>query len=165
MSAYYLDTSALVKLYIPEAGSDRIDSLANAVDADGRPLHLVAFSRLAVAEVASALARRARLGELPEDLGGRLFARFLRDCADRFLLLAVLDPQVRRAASLAHRFALRAYDAVHLAAALDLADTLAEVGMEAPIFLSADRALCEAATVVGVTALDPASDVAAADRG
>jgi len=61
MATYYFDTSALVKLYVAEPGSGWVDHLVNALGADGRPEHVIALSRIALVEVAAAVARRGRL--------------------------------------------------------------------------------------------------------
>src|SRR4029453_18016595 len=60
----YCDTSALLKLYLPEAGSDVFNALV-----EGRDDLLV--SDLCVTEAASALARRVRGGGLPQDAARR----------------------------------------------------------------------------------------------
>ena len=54
---HYLDTSALVKRYVAEPGSDRVQELFRLSPGP-------AVSRLAVVETAGAICRRAREGHL-----------------------------------------------------------------------------------------------------
>ncbi len=56
----YLDTSALVKLYVAEDGSDSVNEAVSAAEA-------VAASRVAYAETRAALAAAARLGRIEEE--------------------------------------------------------------------------------------------------
>src|SRR2546426_10919323 len=61
----YCDTSALLKLYLPEPGSDEFNEVV-----EGRDDVLV--SDLAVTEIVSALAHRLRQGALARDAARRL---------------------------------------------------------------------------------------------
>ena len=58
MTWYFLDTSALVKRYHGEAGTDAIDRIF------AQSLAELVISRLALVEVTSALAFKVRTGEL-----------------------------------------------------------------------------------------------------
>ncbi len=109
----YFDTSALVKLFMhDEEGARTAEEIWDAAD-------VVVTSRVAYPEGRAALAsaHRAR----------RLTARSLRLARDaldiRFRQVAVveLDRAVAEmSGDVAERFALRAYDAVHLASALTI---------------------------------------------
>jgi hypothetical protein len=163
MATYYLDTSALVKLYVTEPGSAWVDLVVTARSPDGQAAHVVALSRLAIVELAAAVSRRARLGQLDTGDRDRLVATFLADCTRRFFTLAVLDDQIRLAASLAQRQPLRGYDAMHLATALVLHRHLLDAGLEGVTFVSADASLCAAARAEGLQAEDPAAHATPAD--
>lgn len=105
----YLDTSALVKLYVDEDGSPAVRT---AVDRAG----VIATSALAYVEARAAFVRRRREG----GLSPRAYRRIVRDLEadwDRYLVVEVRDPLIREAARLAETHRLRAYDAVHLASA------------------------------------------------
>ena len=105
----YLDTSALVKLYAAEQGSD--DVRRAIVEAS-----MVATATVAYVEARAAFARKFRLGEIAE----AVLRRTKRDLdADwsRLTRVDVSEQLVQRAAELAERHELRAYDALHLAAA------------------------------------------------
>jgi len=110
----FADSSALVKLYVPEDGHEQVERL---------PAPLL-ISVLARVEVAAALWRKHRGGELDLDDTHTLTRALAADCAGtrehapRFLALAVTDGIVERAAELAATHGLRAYDAIQLASAL-----------------------------------------------
>jgi predicted nucleic acid-binding protein len=109
----YLDTSALVKLMLDEEGS------ADAVEIwTGATLRLT--SVLSYAECRAALGAAGRDGRLTSADARK--ARVLLD--DHWYEMAVVgvdDDLVRAAGDLADGFALRGYDAVHLASALSAA--------------------------------------------
>jgi predicted nucleic acid-binding protein len=108
----YLDTSALVKLYIDETGS-------SAVAAQVERAVAAATTPVAYVEARAAFARRRRERTLsPLEL--RRIVRDLDLDWGSYTLVEIGDRLVRHAGVLAERHALRAYDAVHLAAALDI---------------------------------------------
>jgi predicted nucleic acid-binding protein len=136
----YFDTSALIKLFVAEDGS-RVARLAwRAADA-------VAMSRLAGPEARAALAAAKRAGRLTTE-GLATGKRELAWRLARSLVVEVSATVAGRAGELAERHAMRAYDAVHLASALQLGPVDA--------IATWDRNLREAAQREGV-ALIPAT--------
>ena len=127
----YLDTSALVKLYIEESGSSAVAAVVEAATA-------VATARISYAEARAAFARHARAGGLGAEL--RRVVSQLDEEWGQYSIVEVTDTVVRRAGTLAERHKLRAYDAVQLSAVLDL--RLAGGAVE---FLSFDSRLNQAA--------------------
>lgn len=55
MGSYYLDSSALVKVHLPELGSGWVQQLVNATDAQGRYLHSIYSVTVSVVEVSAAI--------------------------------------------------------------------------------------------------------------
>jgi len=109
----YLDTSALLKLYVEEIGTPAVVILVEQAEE-------VATARVTYVEARAALARHRREGALrAADL--RRAVRELDRKWETYNRVDLTDPLVHVAGSLAERHALRGYDAVHLAAALDLA--------------------------------------------
>ena len=103
----YLDTSNLVKLYLDEAESARIQQLVANADA-------VATSVLAYAEARAVFARRRRERLMTPAECRSVIRQFDEDWSD-FLVIS-LDAEVGGAAGhLADRHDLRGADAVHLA--------------------------------------------------
>lgn len=135
----YLDTSALFKLYVDEAGSDAVHTAVAAAES-------IAVCRIAWAEAMSALARRGR--EVPADLDAiDLAKRALGSDWPRYLVLEVSQKVVEQAGELADTFALRGYDSVQLACAY-LANNLDQV-----TFACFDKRLSKAAKVLGLAIL------------
>ncbi|MCL6569370.1 MAG: type II toxin-antitoxin system VapC family toxin [Meiothermus silvanus] len=108
----YLDTSALVKLYVSEEASD-------AVRAEVSQAAAVSTSRVAYAEARAAFARRTREGALSGGDLRRIVAALDADW-ESYLSVEVTDGIARQAGELAERYALRALDSLHLASALAL---------------------------------------------
>lgn len=137
----YCDTSALLKLYILEAGSDVVKARVAAAEA-------VAVCRIAWAEAHAALSRRAR--EVPED--ARVIeeakAALARDWP-RLVVLEVTQALVERAGDYADTFSLRGYDSVQLAAAFETG-RIAQVPV---CFACFDVRLNKAAKVLGMDCL------------
>ncbi len=105
----YLDTSALVKLYVREDGSSLV---GHAV----RQASLTVCHLLAYAELRAAFARKHRLREISErELAA--CKRELERTWPRFERLRADEALIRQAGNLAERFGLKGYDSVHLAAA------------------------------------------------
>lgn len=132
----YLDTSALVKLYVEEPGSTEVRRLLAEAQRVGT-------SRLSYVEARAAFARRYREGGLSQG-HYREVIRQLEHEWDAYLLLEVTAPVIRRAGDLTEKHALRAYDAIHLATALSI---LPELAMA---FLAADERLIAAAAKEGL---------------
>ena len=104
----YLDTSALLKLYVAEPESPLVgQALASA--------KLVCTHLIAYAEARAAFAKAQRNGRLEAARLAPLVQEFERDWAE-IDVLGVDEALVRRAGELAERFALRGYDSVHLSA-------------------------------------------------
>lgn len=152
-TAYFLDSSALVKRYVRETGTSWIISLFRP------PPQAVVFyiSQIALPEVISALARRLRGKSLTTGETNKAKRRFRREFERRFFKLSIDARVIERAADLADKHALRGYDAVQLAAALSANDARTSLGAAPLIFLSADDALNDAAALEGLTVDNPNS--------
>jgi predicted nucleic acid-binding protein len=108
----YLDTSALVKLIFDEPGSELAVELWDRAD-------ILVSSQLVYPEARAALAAAARGGRIGESTHvGAVSA--LEDLYSQLRTVAIDEPLVRHAGDLAAQHALRGYDAVHLACALQL---------------------------------------------
>jgi len=133
----YVDTSALVKRYISEAGSDTFD----AFFLDRAPL---AISRLTIVEMRCALARRRRSRQISAELEAQVLEAFRLDMQDGALAVSsFLEDDLTLAYHLMDEVAdlpLRTLDALHLAVARRHA---------IPGFSTADRKQAEAAQELG----------------
>lgn len=134
----YLDTSALVKLYVREASSSEVVARVARTDA-------VATSRVAYPEARAALARRHRGGGFGATALRRAVSALDRDLGS-IVIVELDDALGRRAGNLAEQHALRGFDAIHLASALELAQLLGTP----PEFLAFDDRLTAAARAEGL---------------
>lgn len=108
----YLDTSALVKLYIEERGTAEVRKLVERVE-------IVSTSRVAYPEARAGIARKLRHGELTHTERHRLVNDLDRDWP-RYVVVELTESVTDLAAALVDRHPLRGFDAVHLASALVL---------------------------------------------
>jgi len=128
----YLDTSALVKLYLDEEGHELV---IRAVDEAPR----VTTSTVAYAETRAAFARRNREGTFDDEEYLRAITTLDEDWRD-FTRLAVSNLVAYRAGTLAEQYALRGFDAIHLASAVRLEERFEDLR-----FLVFDERLTDAA--------------------
>lgn len=149
MALYYLETSALVKLYVYEAGTDRLLALT-ASDAG----HRFAILSLAQVEFRAAIRGRQRRGEIPGDAADELIESFRRHSEGKFLIQPFSDSLLDVASALIDSYPLRGYDAAQLAGYFVLRSIS---GSEEPIFVCADRVLLATARNEGCPVLDPSS--------
>jgi predicted nucleic acid-binding protein len=101
-----------VKLYVEEAGTSDVKAGVDRADA-------VATVRVTYAEARAALARHRRDGALTSSQLRHAVGELDREWA-AYNVLDVTETLVRAAGALAERHALRGYDAVQLASALEV---------------------------------------------
>jgi hypothetical protein len=134
----YVDTSALAKWYLNEAGSD--DFAAWIVE-QTEPW----ISSLTTLEMRCLLARRRRAGEISVEIEDRSFSAFEDDVANGHLFLHPVDDDALRAGLILighlDPLPLRTLDALHLALARQLA---------APRLATADARMADAGAALGL---------------
>ena len=150
MAAYFLDSSAVVKLYIAETGTNWLKSLISA-----HQQHSFYIARITQVEVVSALARRGRAGSFtPAGLSAAL-AQFHLDLPQIYVPMEITQAIINQGMALAETHWLRGYDAVQLAAGLTLNTILMQTQQPPLVFLSADDTLLRAARAEGLTVNNP----------
>ena len=107
---------------------------------------MVATSRVAYPEARAALARRQREAAITRGALARAVSALDRDLR-RFVVVELSAKVARRAGELAERRALRGFDAIHLASALEME----ELTGAAPSFCCFDDRLREAASAEGLS--------------
>lgn len=116
MSITYFDTSALVKKYVNELGTQQTREFFADMEMAGTAM-------ITQAEMASALSRASRMGKIEENEAKNAWEVFLVDWESLYLI-EITKPLMSRAGTLAWEEKLRGYDAVHLAAVLAWRETL-----------------------------------------
>jgi len=137
----FCDTSALVKLYVHEEGTDAVIEHAAASE-------IVAVCRVAWVEAMSAMARRVREQALDAAAIAQARQRLVADWP-HYLVLEVTQELVDLAGDYAEAFALRAYDSVQLASVFT-----AHQAMPGEVtFACFDSRLVKAARALGIASI------------
>jgi uncharacterized protein len=152
VAAYFLESSALLKRYVHEVGTDYVVGLT--APAAGHALHV---SRLSQVELVAAIARRRKGKTIRAKVASMLLDRVRDDFSGLFRIVEVSPEVLGHAEALADRHAIRAYDAVQLAAALAVAANLADAGLSLT-FVSSDRELNAAAGAEGLSVVEPTAE-------
>lgn len=151
MATYFLDTSAVVKRYVPaEQGHAWIVALCDP--AQGHELYI---SQVALVEVVAAMCRKVREKSITTADQDQLIARFRRDVQNDYDLWRVTTAIYTSAGNLCRLHRLRAYDAVQLACALGLRNKALAIQVPAPIFVCADDDLINIAIEEGLSFENP----------
>lgn len=149
MADHFLDSSALVKVYVEETRSDWVDSLTTA------PIHSIWAVRVTGTEVVAGLFQRVRMNTLRQAAALRATRRFRSEFGVNIRVIEVGRALVERAMDLAEHYPLRGYDAVQLAGALTLRSLRTSRTASPFIFVSADIRLNTAARSEGFTVENP----------
>jgi predicted nucleic acid-binding protein len=152
VAVYFLDSSALVKRYVKETGTAWMRRLSRR----GAPNDIDVAS-IALVEVTSAIARRKKGGTVLPARAPSMLWRFRKHLAGRYTAIDITPTLLADAAKLATAHALRAYDAVQLAAALTVLAQGKAVGISAITLVSADKCLNDAAQAEGLAVENPNS--------
>lgn len=137
----YLDTSALIKRYINESGTEDVRAWIRAADG-------LSTGLMTRAETAAGLTRLKRRGIITQEKYSLALEQFRHEWTS-FHRLAITEETVARADFLACQHNLRGYDAVHLAAAL-----LWQEALMLPVTLATyDQELANAGKSSGMRAL------------
>ncbi len=142
MKFYYLDSSAWVKRYQSEAGTEWLERLWN------QPVHF-ACATLGLIEVLCTIARRHAAQTVAEAVTTSMLSA-VRSDFDTFLGVELDERVLHLAKSLASR-RLRGADCIHLASALRVRESSGET----VTLIASDAELLAAATAEGLPIIDP----------
>jgi predicted nucleic acid-binding protein len=134
----YADTSALIKRYVQETGSEQVSAHFDQIP-------IIGTAALTQAEMASAMSKAVRLGLVDAGEISRAWQDFLSHWP-AYARLPVSTGIVERAAAIAWRHGLRADDSIHLACAL----AWKEISGDEVVFASYDKNLLKAAGEEGL---------------
>lgn len=142
----YLDTSALVKKYVIEKGTDEVRALLKNEE-------IIITSKLTYAEVCASFARKLREGNIGKKAYNMAWESFLNDW-EVFSLVEVREEIFPLTHKLTQNHPLRGADAVHLSSALWVGE---EIGQ--PLrFVASDILLLNAAIKEGLEVINPGKD-------
>ena len=150
MTAYFLDSSALIKRYIPEQGTLWVRSLAVS-----SAVNSLLVSRITPVEIISGICRRRREGTVTPHVGRAVRILLTRHLQREYGVIDLTAQVIHRSQDLLEQHPLRAYDAIQLASALEGHARLISAGLAPLIFVSADTRLLAAASAEGLRTDDP----------
>lgn len=137
----YLDTSAIVKLYIEEDGSDIVHDYTDRAT-------IVSTSRIAYAEALSALVRCRDEKVLSKNNYDKCNTIFKFDWG-MYFVIEVTEKIVEMAGNLVENHSIRGFDSIHLASAIVLRKEI----KQSVDFMCWDNRLLEAAKKEGFNTL------------
>lgn len=150
MSLLFFDSSALVKRYIAEQGTNWVRSLT--VPSAG---NTVMVAQILPVEVVSAAMRCQREGRVTPRTAQAVRLLVDRHVRREYLVIGLTEQVVHRAEDLLAVHPLRSYDAVQLASALEASVQLLNAGRQPLTFVTADQRLLEAAVIEKLVTDDP----------
>ena len=149
-AVYYVDTSASGKRYIVETGSAWLQGIL-----DPKTGREVIINRITTVEIMAAITRRERGGSLTQSDALQAKSDFRADVSNEYQVVEISPTLATLAMHFAETHGLRGYDAVQLAAAIEVNALRIALGMPEIIFVSADKELNAAAISEGLTVDDP----------
>jgi uncharacterized protein len=150
MAIYFGDSSAIVKRYVNEIGTAWVTGITSP--ASGNNIYMVQVTGV---EVVSAITRVGRSGRISTADAITAISDFRYDFANCYHVIEINPGLISHAMTLAETYALRGYDAIQLASALEVNVQHLAQGGSAITLVSADGALNIAAMAEGLTVEDP----------
>lgn len=152
MALVFLDTSSLLKLYVPEIGTTWLKTLVTS--------NQVVISELALFESATALRRRYLEGTYTREQASDLYAQLNKDSVSYEIIPLGGELQLNRVVDMAFTLAvglrIRALDAIHLAAANHALDASNNQVPPVPFtFVCSDLQLLRVAQALGFPTENP----------
>jgi predicted nucleic acid-binding protein len=150
MAVYFVDSRALVKRYIREIGSTWVLSLFDpALNND------VLIAAIAGVEIVTTVTRRARGGTISASDATAGCIQFRSDLHSEYQVVEITENIINSAMALAETLGLRGYDAVQLAAGLEINALCIASSLPPLTFVSADNELNTAAASEGLLIENP----------
>lgn len=141
----YFDSSALVKRYVEEDGSDTVESILS----DNEDVDIIT-SKLTYAEMHSAFKRKEREGNISEKQLNEGVNNFEEDWK-QLLNVEIHDELLPVIKKVIHKYTLRGADAIHLSSALWF-NKLVRTDVT---FVASDKNLLKVAISEGLQAINP----------
>lgn len=150
MNLYFFDSSALVKRYVNETGSQWVQTVTSA-----NTSNILFVSRITRVEILSAFARLQREGKVAAISMTTTLQLFQYDWTNQYYIIELDQDITEHAGELVQQYPLRAYDSVQLASALSLHPFFARIDPSLFKFVCADDRLLSAAQSEGMQIENP----------
>ena len=154
MAIYFFDTSALVKRYVKEDGTDWVQSIVDPQA--GNDIYLAEITLVEVISAIKKCERSTGVSKISKNDATNFTSQFRYDFSNQYLSLQVKSENIAQAADLVEQHKLRAYDAVQLAVAIELFDDYQTQGIQIT-FVSADNDLLTAASAESLQTENPSN--------
>ena len=143
---YFCDTSAIIKLYHVEIGTDYMELIF------GDNQCAIMISELTLVEFDSSVSKKVRTGDITESAKNEAIKNFKKDCRDRFIV-NLLDSRIIRSARKiinkhGNKLSIKTLDALQLGACL-------VEEQEGLYFVCADSRLNKICKLDGVSTINP----------
>ena len=142
MKFYFLDTSALVKRYHSEKGTDKIDKIFFEDD------RAIVISSISITEMVSALNRKKEDKIISKEDLKIALSKFFHDAIKDFLFIELDGEHIKGSIMLVLKRIIRTLDALQLAVALGLKELKVT-------FVCADKKLVSVAEKEGLQTINP----------
>ncbi len=150
VKTYFFDTSALVKRYITESGSEWVKNLCNP-----QAGNKVVLAQITWVEMLSAFSRLKRESSLDTTDFNIALQSFEYDWDTQYQVVGFDRSLAKEAGELVKKYPLRAYDSVQLASALKIHKIHAQALPGLFTFISADERLLNVAKLEGMLIENP----------
>ncbi len=150
MSYYFFDTSALVKRYVQEVGTNWVLSILSPNSGN-----VICIARITPIEIMSGVYRLQRSDIINERQAQAILLWVQRHMQREYRRIDLSAAVSARAIELLRKYPLRAYDAVQLASAFETNHRLTSADLTPLTFVSADQRLIISATAEGLSVADP----------
>ncbi|MCK5291433.1 MAG: type II toxin-antitoxin system VapC family toxin [Thermoplasmata archaeon] len=147
---YYFDSSALVKRYHSERGTETVDKILDELGKGDEGV----ISHFAILEIVSALRRKLKSKEIRKEVFDMAIAAFLSDVTEYFSVRPIDERTLSLATNLVIEHGLKAADSLHLATAKEIAGFTGK----SVVFVASDRELLDVAALERMQTLDPEKD-------
>jgi predicted nucleic acid-binding protein len=146
LSAFFVDTSAVAKRYISEAGTAWVLSWILPSSRN-----VIIIAEIASVEIVSLLTRRQNEGTIDTEISTLIQGNFLLHVEEEYLIVPIESAMLVDARELIRKYKLRILDSIQLVSAIRAKALLSE-----PItFVSADKNLLAAAAAEGFAVDNP----------
>ena len=142
MKSYFLDTSALVKRYHSEKGTDKIDQIFSEDD------RAIVISNITLTEMVSAINRKKEDKIISKEDQDIALSKFFHDAIKDFLVIELDGEHIKGSIMLVLKRNIRTLDSLQLAVALGLKELKV-------IFVCADKKLVSVAENEGLQTINP----------
>ena len=155
MLQFYIDTSALLKRYHREEGSEFVNDLYDIKRKENGKIYT---SILTIAEYCSAIRRKQREGKFSEALANGILSAFFKESESMLFTIPADRHVVSLSIRLISDYPLKAYDAVQLASSLNAREYFSGTGDF--FFVCDDERLCVVSEKEKLKVLRPRSPAA-----